>query len=441
MRKQPQFVASLSAANQALTLVAEHPDSVEWADAKRIRAIALRHTGRDLEALEDYQAASAIYSALGLDEWVARCTNNASHIYRDRGEYQRSVIELEEAIARVSHLDGPWKSMLFTSLGMSRRRVGDREGAVAAHEEALVLARRWKQRGRICAALSNLASSKRAVGALDEARALYDEAIEIAASASGLTQLKMNTFINLSHVERESGDYEKALALASEALTYFRRRRPQRRTGAYVSLGRTYAAMGEHGLALRHLRLAHDYYRARGHELAAARIRFRMGEVVRAQHPSDPRTLRRVLRYWVPAYIALERARFQFPSPAQRRAWHALTAAYRVPLFEVAHQLGDSELVADLVETAIHSGAYGTGGAAGGEPEAGADELLSPPSEADEDAGGHDSGSLTLGSSMAAIAGSTLPMLPTPPLTAPYGRLRLGRYRTSEGAGARLRTW
>ena len=67
---------------------------------------------------------------------------------------------------------------------------------------------------------------------------------------------------------------------------------------------------------------------------------------------------RRAAAGLLPALLALDAIRFQFPTASSRHAWRTSTEHATRRAFELAERLGDQRLVAELVETAINSGVH-----------------------------------------------------------------------------------
>ena len=145
----------------------------------------------------------------------------------------------------------------------------------------------------------------------------------------------------------------------------------------------------------------------------------------------QPDVARRILDLWVPAVLYLDAVRFQFPSPAARRAWHGTIQIWYQRIFELAATSHDHQLVADLVESTINNGYYPVappsgdhGIDIGAEPS----ESVGLPDPFDDERPGtkiHDREGPALTMKAGAsrlIAGTTLRLAPAPHLLAPYGR-------------------
>ncbi|MFI6165478.1 tetratricopeptide repeat protein [Nocardia sp. NPDC051052] len=150
----------------------------------------------------------------------------------------------------------------------------------------------------------------------------------------------------------------------------------------------------------------------------------------RSSAPGSPEWregLRAGLSLVVPAVLFLDAGRFQFARAQARQAWARVLGIRWSALFEWAAELGDCELVADLVEAAINSGVHV--GITGHErihaesefARIGSAELpIAMP--LDEHTAAHSSGGHRL------VAGAILPMIAPPRLLMPDGHLALDRY-------------
>jgi tetratricopeptide (TPR) repeat protein len=133
----------------------------------------------------------------------------------------------------------------------------------------------------------------------------------------------------------------------------------------------------------------------------------------------------------VASLIGTDQQRFQFPDTQRRVAWRELFTARLSSVFELAFQLGEAELVADLIESGLNAGVYGTPAPSDG---AGLAEFdgrpAGPPTvPSTPDSDDPDGGPLSLGAA-ALLATAELPLAPPPSLSVgPGGREVLGRYR------------
>lgn len=91
------------------------------ADALSLRAELLSHEGELAQALEDFQAAQALYETTGSTFWAANNLSDIANTYRRMGDYQRSL------------------ELLMEVEGFHKQR-GDREGVLSTrHLRALTL--------------------------------------------------------------------------------------------------------------------------------------------------------------------------------------------------------------------------------------------------------------------------------------------------------------
>ena len=137
------------------------------------------------------------------------------------------------------------------------------------------------------------------------------------------------------------------------------------------------------------------FEQARTHYQKAREIRSRLGDkqnVAQCQYnigvtwrreassvdaSERPILLRQALEVMVPATMFLDGMRFQFTTAADRLAWAGQIDRSTRTLFEVASELGDEVLLADLVESAVNAGVHTISGGGDGDPGAGYEDALS----------------------------------------------------------------
>ncbi|PCK21647.1 tetratricopeptide repeat protein, partial [Rhodococcus qingshengii] len=129
------------------------------------------------------------------------------------------------------------------------------------------------------------------------------------------------------------------------------------------NLGAITTALGRFEVARSHFQKASEIYLRLQIDHDAAWCQHNIGSiwwhVASAADPVEhPVLLRRALRWLVPATVFLEGMRFQFTAAADRVAWARRIERSTRSLFEVATELGDEVLVADLIESAINAGVH-----------------------------------------------------------------------------------
>lgn len=191
----------------------------ERADAERAMMLAgsnwrfWHRRAQIVEALEWYERVFALGGDVSTRA-RARATYGRSELERNRGNFDRSLPLLEEAIGLLRAAgEDRWLVSAMNHLASVHLDVGDTAMARRLYEETLQLARQQANRRTIAMVTGNLGYLALVEGRDDEAEALLMEALELerdGASTSGVA----DTLINLALLALRRGD----VALAAESV-------------------------------------------------------------------------------------------------------------------------------------------------------------------------------------------------------------------------------
>lgn len=269
-----QFDEVQALAEEAATLAGgeESAAPAVWARVLHLRADLLRAQRRNQELAEALDEAIH-YVERHLPEGPA-----LFELMRERGLLELRMENVDAAErqllalrARVSaHSDtGSLPLRLAGDLASVYGMQGRMSEAEAQHREVLALKRADPQTSRVSLAVTvfNLGGAAAALGRLDEARARFDEALELLAPVDSPVQVRAATLHALARLDHDLGHAERALALVEQSAQEWARvlglsSPDEDFFGAYHG-GRILADLGRHVQAEAALRHAIERMRAR----------------------------------------------------------------------------------------------------------------------------------------------------------------------------------
>lgn len=127
-----------------------------------------------------------------------------------RGAYQSALEHLERAVAESDEVGDPrWSAALFAVLGMSRRQVGDYEGAIASFLKSEALFERLNNETRVAEIRFETARTLHALGNKRRAAELLTSALEMARS-TGASSLVVRLEVFAADLTAQEGDLSTA---------------------------------------------------------------------------------------------------------------------------------------------------------------------------------------------------------------------------------------
>jgi predicted ATPase len=169
-------------------------------------------------ALEQYEAALALYRALGDDGAAGRVLSNLGLVLKDRRELRRAEALFEEALdISARRGDRRAEASACGNLGILAQEQGDYERARALHERSLAIKREVGGRFEVANTLNNLGAIALEQGEYRRARALLEEGLALA-TEQGVQRSRYVALINLGHVARREGKLDEALARCAASL-------------------------------------------------------------------------------------------------------------------------------------------------------------------------------------------------------------------------------
>ena len=418
----------------------------------------IRHN-RYGDAAEAFAHARTEYSHLGQELMVAACECSLGFVTPILGQFVQSRTHYQQALEIYlrNNFEGN-AAFCEQGLGDVAANLCDFELARTHYQNALTIYLRNNLEHEAANCERRLGDVAANLGDFEQARTYFQNALTIYRHRN-LGKEAADCEHKLGDVAANRGDFEQARTHYEKALqTLEMSARPDFEDDAADyerNLGAITTALGRFEVARSHFQKASEIYLRLQIDHDAAWCQHNIGSiwwhVASAADPVEhPVLLRRALRWLVPATVFLEGMRFQFTAAADRVAWARRIERSTRSLFEVATELGDEVLVADLIESAINAGVHTT---------ASGDDMLSAravgvfagltdlretgqrltsevastitgagSSRHRENTGGQnspDARGIHLGGTSRLIAGARLPMRPPPRLRMPDAHLAL----------------
>lgn len=205
-----------------------------------------------------------------------------------------------------------------------------------------------------------------------------------------------------------------------------------------------YHAVGLLNLGCAELISGH-YDAARARARAARQVTLDIGDVVTAAKcdligaaaAAEAGDVRVALEQGLPAAVFVDAQRFGFASAAARISWREMNAVIQAGMFQWADQLGDTTLLADLIETTINSGTHVAehhSADDGGDLQATLAALAVSGADMSDTTTDHSLAESGISGAAALISGAILPMRPPPRLRMPDGHVALAPYLAAADA-------
>lgn len=469
-----QFDQAITALEAARIKFANHmpkPIHRGVADCNQQLGVAHRHLGHVDEATMAYRLALGGYprgceservsSAIGLSSVVAmtgaygealqilrdadrQCSDpieaievavNIGVFYADSGKYDTACEQLEDARATaVDVRDDTLVAICDNHLGYVHVHSGRHADAAAAYERACNLYEKLAQQAnsqdtrdmkiKVATCRMNLGAVYGSAGDHPRAITAYDEALAM------FNQLELPDRIadcqmNLGVEQAALGELPAAKDLYQRAFDYYQSTSGKSRqvAGCRMNLGGLAAAAGHYDEAQLAYRAAGAEFRALGLHEWEARCAVSLASSISVTSEGADTSAIDVL---LPALLHLDAVKYQFPTAAARLSWRRTVSEATRLAFELALVAGDTELLAELVETTINSGVHTVGqeeASAGTDVDKVADGKLLRPSRANWTALKNTSTGPTR-----LVAGVGLPMASPPRLRMPSGNIALERF-------------
>lgn len=282
-------------------------------EIKAQRALVAAATGLYQAAIDELLRIRHEALAAGFESTANTCTANLGFVHMQRGDAATAIEEY--ATARTSYESaGDATSAAICRLNIA---VAGRIGGSATAESAI---------------------------------AEYEAAHPVLAQA-GRHELAATCVLNIGVERHGIGDLSGAERNYVTARDQFAGLHGQERSVAMceLGLGRLHADRGNPSEARTALASARRRFAKLNLEEWTARCSVELSAVLADDTAADE---------LVPAMLALDAIRFQFPTASSRHAWRTSTEHATQRAFELADRVGDRRLLAELVETAINSGVH-----------------------------------------------------------------------------------
>ena len=207
----------------------------------------------------------------------------------------------------------------------------------------------------------NLGAVYQGMGRYQDAETAHTAAREVYQQL-GLTEQVADCTMTLGIVYQGVGRYQDAVTAYTAAREVYQQLGLTEKVATCtMNLGNVYRAMGRYQDAETAFTSARAAFELLGLVLEVARCDHSRA-VLLAAEGNPGRDVRAALTVLVPSVRVRDSVRFQFPKASDRLAWAASIADGLDLAFWLAHEVGDAELIADLIETQINHGIYTTNG-------------------------------------------------------------------------------
>ncbi len=212
--------AALASFQRALSLAQESGD-LKWEAFARSNLAGISGALDDLQRLEHYERALALFEKLGTVGEQARVLYGMGIIYRDQGDLDKAFRYFSEALPlRSAARDASGELKTLTALAGVQLGRGEMEKASASLDRALELSRSGGWEGGV-SVLSTLAQFQRYRGDLEDALVRLQEARELY-HRTGNEDLEARTlqhlgvlYLDLGNLDAAQRSYEEGLALVA----------------------------------------------------------------------------------------------------------------------------------------------------------------------------------------------------------------------------------
>src|SRR5450755_1054676 len=301
--------------------------------------------GRFAEAAALLEEAEAIYRRMSLPRELADVLTNQGYVHLHVGDYARSRQLLQRALGMFTAMGMELDSArLLGGLAGLERRTGNYAGAAAAYQDALET---YRGHGLDREATDTQLN----IGVVKCAQEEWPEAIEILLAAQvsaigGSDATAASIEHNLGVAYAGAQDWDRARGHYTTAQEYFRQAgQPLQVAELDMNLGIVAAASGDLQSARRCYAAAQLGHRRLGLWTNVARCLHNDG----LTWPGDtPQRRERIL----PAWLALEAARFTFRLPSERALWREEIGKHAAAAFDAAHLSRSPVLLAEVIERA-----------------------------------------------------------------------------------------
>jgi len=208
---------AIDTARVAEQMATDLHDDAARAGALRLRGLAVQRTGDLASSLPFYEAALAIYRALGHEQGQAHTLGDIGQIYGRTGDSDRAIARFEESLAIDRRRNDPQQVLALNNLGIAYKNVGEYDKALEAYQEVLrtpTIAGNPSQRALV---LNNAGVLQQLLGHDREALALHLQALELARQV-GSRDNEARSLNTIGQTYASLGDYDRALQFEQEGL-------------------------------------------------------------------------------------------------------------------------------------------------------------------------------------------------------------------------------
>jgi DNA-binding SARP family transcriptional activator len=254
------YAEALALSAQARDIYRELGDRDGEANATTRLGHCLAQLGRVADARANFESAAATFRSIGERAGLAHLLIDLGHFEMEQGRIVRAQAALDEA-ERLNEELGNVRGQEICAINRSfyLLRAGDPQGALAAGEYALTLARNLGHRPLEAVALGNYAAAERDLGAIDRAIAHLHEAIALHEAARRPASAQEDrTELALALVQAGRIEEARALGRILDDGEIDRSTWPQVRHWALAEIAR---ASGDAAARQTHLHAAGDHVR------------------------------------------------------------------------------------------------------------------------------------------------------------------------------------
>ncbi len=253
------------------------------------------------KALENYQAAAAMWHVSGDKAEEAAALSDIGTVYDSLGEKQKALEFLNQALPlRREAGDRQGEATTLINLGAVYRSLGEVRKAVEYYDRSLLISRSIGDRESEASTLNNLGAAYRALGELQKALDAYAQALPLWKALSN-RRGEAVTLSNLGGVYRSLGEPEKSLEFYNESLASAREAKDRRIEGETLNnIGAVHRALGNQQQALEFFNQALEIRRAVGDRRGEVITLNNLGGVAvsLAEYPKALELYQQTLKLW-----------------------------------------------------------------------------------------------------------------------------------------------
>jgi tetratricopeptide (TPR) repeat protein len=220
-------------------------DDVARAEAIHYQGNVLLRTADLPSALSTFEAALAIYEAIGDQQGLGMMLNETGLIYGRTGDSDRALVNFQRALAIEQARHDRMQMVILNNIGIAFKNVGDYDRSLDAYQQALAFPDLAQDRSLQGTLLNNAGNLQHLLGHDREALALHLQALAIA-RAIGNKDVEARSLNTIGQTYFSLGDLDKALQYQQDSLEIRRSTKDlPGQAASLTAIGRTLQRQGD----------------------------------------------------------------------------------------------------------------------------------------------------------------------------------------------------